>query len=105
MHAVLITFATSAEISDLEAPFAHYARALGDVPGLISKTWIVDDDRLGGFHLFATSDDADAYLAGPLLGSVCADPAFSAFSIAHYDVLDDLSALTNGLGGRTTISP
>jgi hypothetical protein len=98
MHAVLITFASAVELPTLEAPFTEYARALGDVPGLVSKTWLVDDSTLGGFHLFESAAAAEAYLEGPLLASVRANPAFSHFAVTHYGVVEPLSAMTNGLG-------
>jgi Putative mono-oxygenase ydhR len=99
MHAVLITFTSAVDIPELEEPFTEYARALGDVPGLVSKTWLVEESTVGGFHLFESASAAEAYLDGPLLASVRANPGFSHFAITHYGVVEPLSAMTNGLGG------
>jgi len=103
MHAVLITFTTDVDPAALADPFDEYARALLDVPGLVAKTWLADDDVLGGFHLFESAAAADDYLRGPLLASVAASPAFGNFAIRHFDVLDGLSATTNGLGPRASL--
>jgi hypothetical protein len=40
MHAVLITFTSSASLDDLKGPFTDYANALREMQGLIVKTWI-----------------------------------------------------------------
>lgn len=104
MHALLITFSSSVELAELVEPFSEYATALAQVPGLVSKTWIASEDSLGGFHLFETSVAADAYLAGPMLAEVRADPAFSDFRVVRYDVVEQLSAITNGLGGARPVA-
>ena len=103
MHAVLITFTSEVDLPALAGPFDEYADALRDVPGLVSKTWLADDDVLGGFHLFESAATAEEYLRGALLASVCASPAFGNFSIRHFDVLDGLSATTNGVGARPAL--
>jgi hypothetical protein len=105
MHAVLITFTSAIEPTELAGPFREYARALDDVPGLVSKTWLADEDVLGGFYLFETSEVADEYLGGSLLASVAENPVFSNFAIRRIDVLEQLSAMTNGLGGTSPLAP
>jgi hypothetical protein len=97
MHAVLITFHSTASLDDLAAPFTDYAHALGGVPGLVAKTWIRDDATLGGFHLFADRRAAEDYLAGALVAGLTANPAFGDFQVRHYDVLEELSRITGGL--------
>lgn len=94
MHAVLITFASAVPITELEAPFTDYARALLSVEGLVAKTWIRDGETLGGFHIFTTRETADKYLGSEMVAGLTANPAFSGFEIRHYDILDDLSAIT-----------
>ncbi len=93
MHAVLITFTSSAPLSDLHAPFSEYAEALTGVPGLIMKTWIHDGSTVGGFHLFESRAAADRYLGGDLCATVLNNPSFGAFEVRHFDVIDDFSAL------------
>ena len=95
MHAVLITFRSSAPVEQLEQPFKQYAEALCAVPGLISKTWISDGDAiLGGFHVFTGRADADAYLGREMVVGLTSNPAFEDFRITHYNVLEELSAIT-----------
>ena len=94
MHAVLITFTSEASLEALAGPFAEYAEALRGIEGLVSKTWINDGDTVGGFHVFTTRENADAYLGSEMVDGLTSNPAFSGFEVRHYDVLDDLSRIT-----------
>ena len=94
MHAVLITFESTVSLDDLAGPFAEYAQALNDVPGLVAKTWLADGATLGGFHLFADRQAAEGYLDGAMVAGLAANPAFSGFAIRHFGVLEDLSRIT-----------
>ncbi len=94
MHAVLITFDSSAALDDLSAPFTEYAAALNNVDGLVMKAWLHDGGTLGGFHLFADRAEADAYLNGPLCAGLQGTPAFSNFVVRHFGVVDELSVMT-----------
>ena len=94
MHAVLITFTSSASLDDLKAPFTDYANALREMQGLILKTWIRDGSTLGGFHVFASRQDAEAYLNSELAAGLTSNPAFSDFQFRHFAVLEELSAMT-----------
>jgi len=95
MHAVLITFRSSAPIEELAQPFKEYAEGLRAVPGLISKTWIGGGEGiLGGFHVFANRADADAYLGSDMAAGLMATPAFEDFRVTHYDVFEELSVST-----------
>jgi hypothetical protein len=100
MHAVLITFKSSASLDDLKAPFTDYANALRGVTGLVAKTWIRDGSTLGGFHIFTSRQDAENYLSSRMVAGLTANPAFSDFQIRHFDVLDELSAMTGSPQGH-----
>jgi hypothetical protein len=95
VHAVLVTFTSSAGLSELEGPFTEYAHALKGVTGLVAKTWIRDRSRLGGFHVFTSREAADNYLSSDMVAGLTSNPAFSDFQIAHFDILDELSAITH----------
>ena len=94
MHAVLITFHSTAPLDEVVAAFTGHAPALRASPGLVTLTWLQDGAMLGGFHLFADRPSADAYLDSTLLAEVTANPAFSRFQLAHFGVLEGLSRLT-----------
>jgi hypothetical protein len=99
MHAVLITFRSEASLEELWEPFLAAAPAIRDVPGLISKTWIGEGSTLGGFYLFTDRNAAQAYLDGEIISQTKAMPAFSDFRVERYEVVEEMSAITNGLGG------
>ena len=94
MHAVLITFTSAADMAALKAPFTDYAHALRAVTGLVAKTWIRDGSTLGGFHIFTGREAAENYLRSEMVAGLTSNPAFSDFQIQHFDVLDELSAIT-----------
>ena len=94
MHAVLITGRTSAPPAALAEWLARQAEALQGVPGLVMKTWLRDGDTLGGFHLFATREAAEEYLASDLAASFAAHPALAPCAVRHFAVLGEPSRAT-----------
>ena len=94
MHAVLITFQSTADLDSLAGPFTDYAHALTTVPGLVTKTWLQDGSTLGGFHLFTGRAAAEIYLNGTMIAGIAANPAFGEFRIQHFNVLEELSRIT-----------
>jgi len=94
MHTVLITFTSSASVDDLKGPFTDIANALRGVSGLVAKTWIQDGSTLGGFYIFTSRQAAENYLNSQMVADLTSNPAFSNFQIRHFDVLDELSAIT-----------
>jgi len=94
MHAVLITFQSTVSTDALADPFREYAEALRSVPGLICKTWIKDGATLGGFHVFESRGDAETYLGSEMVAGLTSNPAFTAFSINHFDVFEELSRIS-----------
>jgi hypothetical protein len=94
MHAVLITFQSTADLDSLIEPFTDYAHALATVPGLVTKTWLRDGATLGGFHLFTGRGMAESYLNSTMVAGITANSAFSEFRIQHYSVLEELSQIT-----------
>ena len=94
MYALLITFRSTIALDDLAEPFADYATALREVPGLITKAWISDGDVLGGFHVFQSEATAGTYLASKMATDLRATDGFDDFEVRGFDLLDELSAIT-----------
>jgi hypothetical protein len=94
MHAVLVSFDSSASFDDLVEPFTNYAWAMANVPGLLSKTWLTNGSTVGGFHIFVDQESADQYFESEMYAGVLANPAFSNFEVRQFDVLEELSAIT-----------
>ncbi|WP_328304331.1 YdhR family protein [Actinomycetospora sp. NBC_00405] len=98
MHALHITYTSSASIEQLRDASVVFAEVLRTVPGFVAKTWLVDGAHHGGFYLFTDRAAAQAYRDGPLVTGLREHPAFSDFEVRGWDVDDELGALT----GATT---
>ena len=97
MHALFVTFHSTAQLEALRDPFLEAAGAIRDIPGLLSKTWLQEGERLGGFYLFRDATAAQGYLDGPIVANLMTEPAFSDFEVRHLTALEDLSAITRGV--------
>ena len=94
MHAVLITVRSSVAPDALPGMFAEQVAGLQAAPGLVMKTWLHDGETVAGFHLFATRESADEYLAGGLAAAFTVQLACSDRVVRHFAVLDELSHAT-----------
>ncbi|RLT33953.1 MAG: hypothetical protein DWI57_17190 [Chloroflexi bacterium] len=95
-------FATADEYIAAVSPMAEQWLA---VPGLIWKTWILDEEtkRAGAVYLFETPAARQAYLDSELGVAVATHPAFSDFRVQQYDVMRDESLITGApLEGGST---
>jgi hypothetical protein len=77
----------------------HVAGAIAAVPGLLWKIWILDEERGrgGGVYLFADRLAATAYLEGPIVSRLRANPALAGVEVRLFDVLEGPSVITRGL--------
>ncbi|HET6280266.1 MAG TPA: YdhR family protein [Polyangia bacterium] len=82
----------------------HAASAIAAVPGLLSKVWIIDEQRrrAGGVYLFTDRAAATAYLEGPIVAGLRANPALSGLEAHLFDLLEGPSVVTRGLAAAGT---
>ena len=73
------------------------ARQFLAVPGLQWKIWLdgEDDHRAGGIYLFADRAAAEAYVNGPIVARMKANPDITDLQIRIFDVRERMSAITN----------
>jgi hypothetical protein len=73
------------------------ARQFLAVPGLQWKIWLDGDDerRAGGIYLFADRAAAEAYVNGPIVARMKANPEIADLQIRIFDVRERMSAITN----------
>ncbi|MDD7940718.1 YdhR family protein [Actinomycetospora lutea] len=95
MHALHITFTSSASADQTRDGAIAFAEALRTVPGFVAKTWLLDGAHHGGFYVFTDRAAAEAYRDGPLVAGLREHPAFADFEIRGWDVDEDLGALTH----------
>jgi putative monooxygenase ydhR len=84
-----------------DAVLAHSAEGaikIASAEGLIWKIWLVDQARreMGGVYLFASREDAEAYLNHPIIHALCSNPAVMATDSQIWEINGFLSALTRG---------
>src|SRR5262249_61464063 len=74
------------------------AQTIAGVPGLVSKLWIVDEERrrAGGAYLFSDRPAAVAYLEGPIGAGLGKNPAIRHVIVRLFDVLPAPSEITRG---------
>jgi hypothetical protein len=78
------------------------AKPFIDMRGLRWKIWI-DEPTLqlsGGIYLFDTREDADAYLQGPIVARIKANPKITDLSMRVFEVREHVSKLTRAPLGR-----
>ena len=94
-----IEFEFACSLDEYRTLTEHAAPAIAGVPGLVSKLWIVDEDRrrAGGAYLFSDRAAASAYLEGPIIAGLRRNPAIRQVSVHLFDVLSAPSEITRGL--------
>lgn len=99
MNILLITFRldgmTAAEYRELAA---RIAPAFAEIPGLVAKTWLADDEAgiFGGVYTFRDGAAVTAYLDSDLLAQAAATPGLTGFTSSVFGVLAGPSAVTRG---------
>jgi heme-degrading monooxygenase HmoA len=70
-----------------------------DVPGLISKTWLRNDETrtYGGVYVFESLDAVDAYKASDLYASMGANPNLVNITVTDFGVIESASRITRGM--------
>jgi len=88
----------NAPSEELKKGFAKIVNDIAAVPGLRWKIWIMNEDtqEAGGLYLFDDQDAVTAYLEGPLIAALKANPAISEPSFKQFNVVDELTAITRG---------
>ena len=73
------------------------ARQFLAVPGLQWKIWLDGEEerRAGGIYLFADRAAAEAYVNGPIVARMKANPDITDLQIRIFDVRERMSAITN----------
>lgn len=68
------------------------------MPGLHWKIWLDGDAerRAGGIYLFADRAAAEAYVNGPIVTRMKANPEITDLQIRIFDVRERMTAITNG---------
>jgi len=101
MHAQIITYQLK-DISQeeyLKQMVEPDAPILANVNGLISKVWLVDEEKntFGGFYLWETKAAMEAFMHSDLVAAVVSRPFLKNVSSVDYTVNEVASKITRGI--------
>jgi hypothetical protein len=102
---VQIEYEFTCTLDEYREMVERVARDIAGVPGLVSKLWIVDEERrrAGGAYLFSSRSAATAYLEGPIIAGLGKNPAMKHVTVRLFDVLSAASEITRGIAqGRAS---
>jgi hypothetical protein len=101
MRAQLITYQLQdiSQADYLEQMVEPDAPVLAKVPGLISKTWLADEEKnaFGGFYLWENTNAMEAFMHSDLVRAVVSRPFVKNVSSIDFEVNQDASLITRGL--------
>jgi hypothetical protein len=101
MQAQLITYQLKdiSQAEYLKRMVEPDAPILAKVPGLISKTWLVDEAKntFGGFYLWENKAAMQAFMQSALVKAVVSRPFVKNVSSVDFEVNQKASMVTRGL--------
>jgi len=74
------------------------AHAIADVPGLVWKVWLLNDEdgEAGGIYLFHDKQSLDAYLSSPIIAQIGSLPQLREISAKSFETMPEITAITRG---------
>jgi hypothetical protein len=101
MQAQLITYQLQdiSQAEYLKKMVEPDAPVLAQVPGLISKVWLVDEEKnsFGGFYLWENKTAMENFMRSDLVRAVVSRPFVKNVSSVDFEVNQDASLITRGL--------
>ena len=101
MQAQLITYQLQdiSQAEYLKKMVEPDAPVLAQVPGLISKVWLVDEEKnsFGGFYLWENKTAMENFMHSDLVRAVVSRPFVKNVSSVDFQVNRDASLITRGL--------
>lgn len=101
MHAQMITYQLKdiSETDYVAKMVAPDGPILAAVPGLLSKVWLANTDKneYGGFYLWRSLEDMEAFMASDLVKAVVSRPFLYNVHSNDYAVREEASRGTRGI--------
>jgi len=93
-----LNFNFSVTKEEYEQAVSPLADKFANVPGLIWKIWILNEEKseAGGIYMFENQASLDEFLAGSLAKTVTGHPALSDFSVKQFGIMKDITETTRG---------
>ncbi|MCH2141244.1 MAG: YdhR family protein [Phycisphaerales bacterium] len=102
MHILIINFnLNNLSRSEYEAVCNEVAPAFAEIPGLISKKWLANEETntYGGVYLWKDRQAMLDYQASDIYKGIAANPAFANMTAADFEMLAAPSQVTGVEGG------
>ena len=100
MHIQIINFNLSGiSRSEYEAAAAEAAQPISEMPGLISKRWLANEETntYGGVHFCDNKQHMQDWMDSQIFKDIGADPAFVNSKVIDFGMIESLSAVTRGI--------
>ena len=97
MHIQIINFNLSGiSRSEYEAAAAEAAQPISEMPGLISKRWLANEETntYGGVYFWETKQHMQDWMDSQIFKDIGANPAFANAKITDFEMIESLSAIT-----------
>ena len=100
MHIQIINFNLSGiSRSEYEAAAAGAAQPISEMPGLISKRWLANEETntYGGVHFWDNKQHMQDWMVSQIFKDIGANPAFANAKVTDFEMIESLSAVTRGV--------
>ena len=97
MHIQIINFNLSGiSRSEYEAAAAEAAQPISEMPGLISKRWLANEETntYGGVYFWETKQHMQDWMDSQIFKDIGANPAFANAKVTDFEMIESLSAVT-----------
>ena len=85
-------------VADFGRAMLPAAQPIADSPGLLWKIWLMNDadSEAGGIYLFKDEAAVNAFLGGPIVSALKANPIVSDIRVRTFGVFEAHSLVTRG---------
>ena len=85
--------------SEYEAAAAEAAQPISEMPGLISKRWLANEETntYGGVYFWETKQHMQDWMDTKILKGIGSNPAFANAMVTDFEMIESLSAVTRGV--------
>ena len=100
MHIQIINFNLSGiSRSEYEAAAAKAAQPISEMPGLISKRWLANEETntFGEVYFWGTKHHMQDWMDSQIFKDIGANPAFANAKVTHFEMIESFSAVTRGV--------
>ncbi len=100
MHILIINFALEGiSAKQYEGQVESVAPAFANLPGLVSKTWLANEETniYGGVYVWQDREAMEAYKESDIYKGMVANPNLKDFTVRDFAVLEAPTRTTRGL--------